>query len=72
MIQMKMTETLANNLMELLACVAISAHGGIYQHEDGHYDQKQIESAEQYARETFCQILGAWEELTGEKWEIGD
>ena len=67
MIKMIMTNTLANQLMETLACVALSATGGV---DPDNINQKQMEYAENYAKETFCNLLGAWEELTGEKWEI--
>ena len=33
-------------------------------------NQKQMEYAEEYAKETFCDLLEAWEELTGKKWDI--
>lgn len=64
---MIMTNALANQLMETLACVALSATGGV---DPDNINPKQTEYAENYAKETFCDLLGAWEELTGEKWEI--
>lgn len=64
---MIMTNKLATQLMETLACVAISATGGV---DIENIDQKQMEYAEKYAKETFCELLEAWEELTGKKWKI--
>ena len=64
---MIMTNILANQLMENLMCVAISATGGV---DPENIDQKQMEYAENYAKETFCNLLEAWEELTGKEWQI--
>ena len=64
---MIMTNALAKQLMDTLACVALSATGGV---DPGNINQKQVEYAENYAKETFCDLLHAWEELTGEEWEI--
>ena len=68
--KMVMTEKLAHQLMDTLACVAISATGGAIQEADGHYNQKQMEFAQEYAREAFCAILEAWEAQTGKMWDI--
>lgn len=64
---MIMTKKLADQLFETLICVALSASGGV-DHEN--IDMKQLEYCEQYARTTFCELLEAWEELTGKKWNI--
>ena len=64
---MIMTKKLADQLMETLMCVAISATGGV---DPENIDQKQMEYAENYAKETFCDLLEAWEELTGKEWKI--
>ena len=64
---MIMTKKLADQLMETLMCVAISATGGV---DPEHIDEKQMEYAENYAKETFCDLLEAWEELTGKEWKI--
>ena len=69
--QMVMTETLANQLMDTLACVAISATGGAIEDANGHFNQEQMEFAQEYARQAFCDILGAWEEQMGKEWNIG-
>lgn len=65
--KMVMTEKLANELMELLACVALSATGGV---DPDNIDEEQMIYAEGYAKKTFCELLGAWEELTGKEWDI--
>ena len=67
---MIMTTKLANELMDMLACVAISATGGIITDKNGNFNQEQMAYAKAYAQTTFCELLEAWEELTGKKWEI--
>ena len=69
--KMVMTEKLANQLMDTLMCVAISATGGAIQDANGHFNQEQMEFAQEYARQAFCDILGAWEEQMGKEWDIG-
>ena len=64
---MIMTKKLADQLMETLMCVAISATGGV---DSNNINQEQMEYAENYAKETFCDLLEAWEELTGKEWNI--
>jgi hypothetical protein len=68
--KMVMTEKLANQLMDTLMCVAISATGGAIQDTNGHFNQEQMEFAQEYARQAFCDILGAWEEQMGKEWSI--
>ncbi len=70
--KMIMKEKLANQLMDALACVAISATGGIIQNENGDFNQGQMKFAEEYARETFYNILEAWEESMEKEWEIAE
>ena len=67
---MVMKEKLANQLMDCLAYVAISATGGIIQNENGDFSQKQKDFVEKYARETFYNILESWEESMEKEWEI--
>ena len=67
---MVMKEKLANQLMACLAGVAISATGGIIQNENGDFNQKQMDFVEEYTRETFYNILEAWEESMGKEWEV--
>jgi hypothetical protein len=64
---MIMTKKLADQLIETLMCVAISATGGV---DPNNIDEKQMEYCDGYAKTTFCELLGAWEELTGEEWDI--
>lgn len=68
--KMFMKEKLANQLMDTLTCVAISATGGIIQDANGNFNQEQINFVEKYARETFYIILETWEESTGKEWDI--
>ena len=68
--KMVMTQKLANELMNTLACVDISAAGGAIQDEEGNFNQEQLDYAERYAKETFCALLDSWEEMTGAKWSI--
>lgn len=69
---MKMTNKLANTLMDCLACVAISANGGVEVDKNGNpiTPEEQLQKVFEYAKETFFDILTPWEELMGEKWEI--
>lgn len=64
---MIMTNILANQLLENLMCVALSATGGV---DLENINQKQMEFAEHYAKETFCDLLEAWEKSMGAKWKI--
>lgn len=68
--KMNMKEKLANQLMDALACVAISATGGIIKDTNGEFNQEQMEFVEKYARETFYNILEAWEESMEKEWDI--
>lgn len=68
--KMVMTEKLANQLLDTLACVAISATGGAIQDTNGHFNQEQIKFAQEYARQAFYNILGAWEDTMGKEWSI--
>ena len=70
--KMNMKEKLANQLMDALACVAISATGGIIQDENGKFNQNQMEFVQEYARKEFCGILEAWEEVMCKKWDISE
>lgn len=60
---MRMTNKLANQLMDSFACVAISANG-IPE------TQEEFDKVTEYARNTFVNLLTEWEELKGEEWEI--
>lgn len=65
--KMIMTYNLADELMGALACVALSAIGGV---DPDNIDEKQMEYAEKYAKDTFFKLLDAWEALTGKEWSI--
>ena len=68
---MKMTQKLANDLMDCLAAVAISAMGGIIIKDGEPYvPDEVVEKSQAYARATFLEIIGAWEEATGEPWDV--
>ena len=58
-----MTNKLATQLIDSLACVAVSANG-IPKTE------KDFEKVTEYARKTFVNLLKTWEEEKGEAWEI--
>ena len=68
--KMIMTKKLANQLMDNLMCVAISATSGAIQDSNGHCNQEQMEFAQEYARQAFCDILEAWEDSTDKQWSI--
>lgn len=61
---MKMTQKLANSLMDNLLALAISANGRLPDNEE------EFEQAQDYAKATFLGLCGAWEEITGEEWEV--
>lgn len=67
--KMHMTEKLANDLMDTLCCVALSA---VYPHgiDPDKVDQRILDGAQEYARKTFCAILEEFEHLTGNEWDI--
>lgn len=60
---MKMTNKLATQLMDTLACVAISANGIPKTEED-------FKKVNEYARKTFVNLLESWEKEKGEEWKI--
>lgn len=63
-VKMRMTQKLANDLMDSLAALAISANGRLPVSEE------EIESCEKYARETFLRLSEEWEQIIGGTWEI--
>ena len=63
-IKMRMTQKLANDLMDSLAALAISANGRLPETEE------EIKSCERYARETFLRLSEEWEQIIGGTWEI--
>ena len=68
--KMIMTKKLADQLMDSLMCVAISATGGAIQDSNCHCNQEQMDFAQEYARQAFCDILEAWEDYTDKQWNI--
>lgn len=67
---MKMTWELAEALMNDLACLLISAEGGIEMDENGNFDEEQIARANEYARSKFEELTKEWEDSKGEVWQI--
>jgi hypothetical protein len=68
-----MTSTLANELMNNLACLAFSAMGGIPVDEDGEpldIPEELMEKVSEYAKSIFVQICDEWEKATGKVWSI--
>ena len=63
-VKMRMTQKLANDLMDSLAALAISANGRLPETEE------EIKSCERYARKTFLRLSEEWEQTTGGTWEI--
>ena len=63
-VKMRMTQKLANDLMDSLAALAISANGRLPVTEE------ELQSCERYARETFLRLGEEWEQITGGTWEI--
>jgi hypothetical protein len=67
-----MTSTLANELMNNLACLAFSAMGGVPIDKNGDLDipEELIEKVSEYAKTTFVQLCEEWENATGKVWNI--
>ena len=63
-VKMKMTQKLANDLMDSLAELAISANGRLPVSEE------ELQSCGRYAKETFLRLCEEWEQTTGGTWEI--
>ena len=63
-VKMRMTEKLANDLMDNLATLAISANGRIPETEE------ELQSCERYAKETFTRLCEEWEQTMGGTWEV--
>lgn len=61
---MKMTQKLANDLMDCLYCLACSANGRMPETEE------EEAMAMDYVRETFLALCEGWEATTGEEWEV--
>ena len=63
-VKMRMTQKLANDLMDSLAALAISANGRLPVSEE------ELQSCGRYARETFLRLGEEWEQTMGGTWEI--
>ena len=63
-VKMRMTQKLANDLMDSLAALAISANGRLPETEE------EIESCERYAIKTFLHLSEEWEDTIGGTWEV--
>ena len=63
-VKMRMTEKLANDLMDNLAALDISANGHLPETEE------ELQSCERYAKETFLRLCEEWEQTMGGTWEI--
>lgn len=63
-VKMRMTQKLANDLMDSLAALAISANGRLPVSEE------ELQSCERYARETFLRLGEEWEDTIGGTWEV--
>ena len=63
-VKMRMTEKLANDLMDNLAALAISANGRIPETEE------EFQSCERYAKKTFTRLCEEWEQTMGGTWEV--
>ena len=63
-VKMRMTQKLANDLMDSLAALAISANGRLPE------TKEEIESCERYATKTFLRLCEEWEDTIGGTWEV--
>ena len=63
-VKMRMTQKLANDLMNNLAYLAISANGRLPETEE------ELQSCERYAKKTFTRLCEEWEQTTGGTWEV--
>ena len=63
-VKMRMTQKLANDLMDSLAALNISANGRLPVSEE------ELQSCGRYAKETFLRLCEEWEQTTGGTWEV--
>ena len=63
-VKMRMTQKLANDLMDSLAALDISANGRLPVSEE------ELQSCGRYAKETFLRLGEEWEQTMGGTWEI--
>ena len=63
-VKMRMTQRLANDLMDSLAALNISANGRLPVSEE------ELQSCERYATKTFLRLCEEWEDTIGGTWEV--
>ena len=63
-VKMRMTQKLANDLMDNLAALDISANGRLPETEE------ELQSCERYAKATFLRLCEEWEQTMGGTWKI--
>lgn len=70
--KMRMTEILANQLMDNLACLWISANNALIQDRNGEptLTVSDTEEMKSWAKDTFLMLTEYWEEETGKEWEV--
>ncbi len=63
-VKMRMTQKLADDLMDSLVALDISANGRLPETEE------ELQSCGKYAKETFLRLCEEWEQTTGGTWEV--
>ena len=63
-VKMRMTQKLANDLMDNLAALDISANGRLPETEE------ELQSCERYAKRTFTRLCEEWKQTMGGTWEV--
>lgn len=63
-VKMRMTQKLADDLMDNLAYLAISANGRLPETEE------ELQTCENYAKKTFIHLCGEWEQTMGGTWKV--
>lgn len=63
-VKMRMTQKLANDLMDNLAALVISANGRLPETEE------EFQSCERYAKINFTRLCEEWEQTMGGTWEV--
>lgn len=69
---MQMTQKLANDLMDCLTALAISALGSVHLDANGepYIPEVLMDAAQNYARDTFLELTEELANNAGEEWEI--
>lgn len=63
-VKMRMTQKLANDLMDNLAALDMSANGRLPETEE------ELQSCERYAKTAFLRLCEEWEQTMGGTWEV--